>query len=180
MPKAREMLGEDDPVYERLESAIKTYETAYESIKSFFDRGKTIEAFDIESIDNFPQHIFRIKNCVPSARTLTYRNAFPILIRYENGNSIAIKKPAGGTQTCHRSLSKRMRGEPSNRREGLSKTSPKRSARILMSHLKPSAFSSTKEKRKIGGKPANWPSIETGGGCSRCLIQSMLSFPASM
>ena len=62
MPKAREMLGEDDPVYERLESAIKTYETAYESIKSFFDRGKTIEAFDIESIDNFPQHIFRIKN----------------------------------------------------------------------------------------------------------------------
>ncbi len=91
MPKAREMLGEDDPVYERLESAIKTYETAYESIKSFFDKGKTIEAFDIESIDNFPQHIFRIKNCVPSARTLTYRNAFPILIRYGNGNSIAIK-----------------------------------------------------------------------------------------
>jgi hypothetical protein len=91
MPKAREILGEDDPVYERLESAIKTYETAYESIKSFFHKGKTIEAFDIESIDNFPQHIFRIKNCVPYARILTYRNAFPILMRYGTAILLQLK-----------------------------------------------------------------------------------------
>jgi hypothetical protein len=53
LAKAKESLGQDDPVYDRLESAINTYENAYESIKSFIDRGKIIEEFDIESMEHF-------------------------------------------------------------------------------------------------------------------------------
>ena len=52
LAKAEESLGVDDPVYDRLKSAINTYENAYESIKSFIDRGKIIEAFDIESMEH--------------------------------------------------------------------------------------------------------------------------------
>ena len=51
LAKTKESLGEDDPVYDRLESAINTYENAYERIKSFIARGKIIEAFDIESME---------------------------------------------------------------------------------------------------------------------------------
>jgi hypothetical protein len=54
LAKAKESLDENDPVYERLESAMNTYENAYEIIKSFIVRGKIIEAFDIESMGNLP------------------------------------------------------------------------------------------------------------------------------
>jgi hypothetical protein len=50
LSKAKKSLGEDDPVYDRLESIINTYDNAYESIRSFLERGKIIEAFDIESM----------------------------------------------------------------------------------------------------------------------------------
>jgi hypothetical protein len=52
LAKAKESLGDDDPVYDRFESAINTYENAYESIQSFIARGKIIESFDIGSIDS--------------------------------------------------------------------------------------------------------------------------------
>jgi hypothetical protein len=43
--KARELLGEEDPVYNRLETAITVLFNAYHDIQSFVEKGKVIEAF---------------------------------------------------------------------------------------------------------------------------------------
>jgi len=48
---AKETLGEEDPVYERLESIIHAYENAYASIKSYIERGKIIEKFEPELME---------------------------------------------------------------------------------------------------------------------------------
>ncbi len=43
--KARGLLGEEDPVYNRLETAIRVLFNAHNDIQSFVEKGKVIEAF---------------------------------------------------------------------------------------------------------------------------------------
>jgi hypothetical protein len=43
--KSEESLGEDDPVYDKLETAMTVYENAYRHIESFIEKGKIIENF---------------------------------------------------------------------------------------------------------------------------------------
>ena len=47
---ARDALGEEDPVYERLKLIIHAYENGYASIQSYIERGKIIEKFEPESM----------------------------------------------------------------------------------------------------------------------------------
>jgi hypothetical protein len=43
--KAKELLGEEDPVYNRLETAIRVLFNVHNDIQSFVEKGKVIEAF---------------------------------------------------------------------------------------------------------------------------------------
>ena len=43
--KSRELLGEDDPVHERLEAAMRAYRKAHNVVVSFMKKGKIIDAF---------------------------------------------------------------------------------------------------------------------------------------
>jgi hypothetical protein len=45
LTNARELLGNDDPVYNRLESALTVLLSAYNDIRSFVEKGKLIESF---------------------------------------------------------------------------------------------------------------------------------------
>lgn len=45
LEKTRERLGGDDPVYERMESAVSAAASAYEHVESFVQKGKVIERF---------------------------------------------------------------------------------------------------------------------------------------
>jgi hypothetical protein len=45
LKKARERLGDEDPVYDRFETAITVLFNAYNDIQSFVERGKVIEDF---------------------------------------------------------------------------------------------------------------------------------------
>ncbi len=45
LKKSREMLGEDDPVYAKLENSMSVSSNAYRHIKSFIERGEMIEEF---------------------------------------------------------------------------------------------------------------------------------------
>jgi len=45
LDKTRQMLGDEDPVYERMEAAIRASESAYRSVDEFVERGKIIESF---------------------------------------------------------------------------------------------------------------------------------------
>jgi hypothetical protein len=46
---AQESLGEEDQIYSRFESVIRTYENVYATVKSYIDKGKNIERFGSES-----------------------------------------------------------------------------------------------------------------------------------
>jgi hypothetical protein len=45
LSKADEMLGTDDPVVNKLETAMSVYKNAFHDIANFIDRGKIIEEF---------------------------------------------------------------------------------------------------------------------------------------
>ena len=45
LQKARAQLGEEDPLYQRLETAMKTYLNAHDHMRSFVERGNIIEDF---------------------------------------------------------------------------------------------------------------------------------------
>jgi hypothetical protein len=42
------MLGTDDPIVDKLETAISVYKNAFDDITNFIDRGKIIEEFQPE------------------------------------------------------------------------------------------------------------------------------------
>ena len=46
--KAEEMLGAEDPVVNKLETAMSVYKNAFDDIVQFIDRGKIIEEFQLE------------------------------------------------------------------------------------------------------------------------------------
>jgi uncharacterized protein (UPF0147 family) len=48
LSKADEMLGTDDPIVNKLETAMSVYKNAFEDIANFIDRGKIIEEFQLE------------------------------------------------------------------------------------------------------------------------------------
>ena len=48
LSKADEMLGTDDPVVNKLETAMSVYKNAFHDIANFIDRGKIIEEFQAE------------------------------------------------------------------------------------------------------------------------------------
>jgi len=48
LSKAGEMLGADDPVVNKLATAISVYKNAFNDIANFIDRGKIIEEFQLE------------------------------------------------------------------------------------------------------------------------------------
>jgi hypothetical protein len=45
LTKAEELLGRDDPIVNKLQTAMSTYKNAYDSIASFIEKGKIIEEF---------------------------------------------------------------------------------------------------------------------------------------
>jgi hypothetical protein len=45
LKKSRELLGEDDPVYDRFETAMAVSQNAYRSIESYIEKGRVIEDF---------------------------------------------------------------------------------------------------------------------------------------
>ncbi len=45
LKKSRELLGEDDPVYDRFETAMAVSQNAYRSIESYIEKGRIIEDF---------------------------------------------------------------------------------------------------------------------------------------
>jgi len=48
LTKAEEMLGTDDPIVHKLQTALSVYKNAYEDIASFIERGKIIEEFQLD------------------------------------------------------------------------------------------------------------------------------------
>jgi hypothetical protein len=48
LSKADEMLGTDDPIVHKLQTAISVYKNAYDDIASFIERGKIIEEFQLD------------------------------------------------------------------------------------------------------------------------------------
>ncbi|MEE8429776.1 MAG: hypothetical protein V3S16_00830 [Candidatus Desulfatibia sp.] len=48
LKRIRDLLGVEDPVYNKLEAAMRVYENAYSSIESFIERSKIIEEFQLE------------------------------------------------------------------------------------------------------------------------------------
>jgi len=45
LDKTRQTLGDEDPVYERMEAAVRACEATYRSVDEFVERGKVIEDF---------------------------------------------------------------------------------------------------------------------------------------
>jgi len=45
LKKSRELLGEDDPVYDKFDTALSVYYSAHKNIKSFVEKGNIIEDF---------------------------------------------------------------------------------------------------------------------------------------
>ena len=48
LSKADEMLGADDPVVNKIKTAMAVYKSAYDDITSFIERGKIIEEFQLD------------------------------------------------------------------------------------------------------------------------------------
>jgi hypothetical protein len=48
LTKAEEMLGTDDPIVHKLQTALSVYKNAYEDIAGFIERGKIIEEFQLD------------------------------------------------------------------------------------------------------------------------------------
>ena len=48
LAKAEEMLGTDDPIVHKLQTALSVYKNAFDDIVQFIDKGKIIEEFQLE------------------------------------------------------------------------------------------------------------------------------------
>jgi len=48
LTKAEEILGTDDPIVHKLQTALSIYKNVYEDIASFIERGKIIEEFELD------------------------------------------------------------------------------------------------------------------------------------
>jgi hypothetical protein len=46
-----ELLGEDDPIFDRFATAMAGYQKSYEQIESYIEKGKIIEEFELEGMD---------------------------------------------------------------------------------------------------------------------------------
>lgn len=46
-----ELLGKDDPIFDRFATTMAVYQKSYEQIESYIEKGKIIEEFEIESMD---------------------------------------------------------------------------------------------------------------------------------
>jgi hypothetical protein len=49
LKKMRDLLGVDDPIYQKLEPVMMVYEKAYNNIEFFIEKGKTIEDFHLDT-----------------------------------------------------------------------------------------------------------------------------------
>jgi hypothetical protein len=48
-----EILGEDDPIFEGFATAMAVYQKSYEQIESYIEKGKIIEAFELEDLEEY-------------------------------------------------------------------------------------------------------------------------------
>jgi hypothetical protein len=46
-----ELLGEDDPIFDRFATTMAVYQKSYEQIESYIEKGKIIEEFELEGMD---------------------------------------------------------------------------------------------------------------------------------
>ena len=46
-----ELLGEDDPIFDRFASTMAVYQKSYEQIESYIEKGKIIEEFELEDLE---------------------------------------------------------------------------------------------------------------------------------
>jgi uncharacterized protein (UPF0147 family) len=46
-----ELLGEDDPIFDRFATTMAIYQKSYEQIESYIEKGKIIEEFEIEGVE---------------------------------------------------------------------------------------------------------------------------------
>ena len=51
LKKIRDLLGVEDPVYDRFETVLAVYENAYFNIESFIEKGKIIEDFQPDALE---------------------------------------------------------------------------------------------------------------------------------
>lgn len=49
--KISELLGRDDPIFEKFETTMAVYQRTYDQIESFIEKGKIIEEFDLDEGD---------------------------------------------------------------------------------------------------------------------------------
>ena len=49
--KIRKLLGAEDPIYQKLETVMAVYENAYNNIESFVEKGKIIEDFQPDVLE---------------------------------------------------------------------------------------------------------------------------------
>jgi hypothetical protein len=49
--KISELLGHDDPIFEKFETTMAVYQRAYDQIESFIEKGKIIEEFELDEGD---------------------------------------------------------------------------------------------------------------------------------
>ena len=47
-----ELLGEDDPIFDRFATTMAVYQKSYEQIESYIEKGKIIEEFELEGLDD--------------------------------------------------------------------------------------------------------------------------------
>jgi hypothetical protein len=55
LKKIKDALGDEDPIYYKLETVMAVYENTYNSIESFIEKGKIIEDFDPEVLSRMFQ-----------------------------------------------------------------------------------------------------------------------------
>lgn len=48
--KIEKVLGQDDPIFQKMETVMNVYNSAYGTIESFIEKGKIIESFDIDAM----------------------------------------------------------------------------------------------------------------------------------
>jgi hypothetical protein len=46
-----ELLGEDEPIFDRFATTMAVYQKSYEQIESYIEKGKIIEEFELEGMD---------------------------------------------------------------------------------------------------------------------------------
>jgi hypothetical protein len=47
----KELLGENDPIFDRFATTMAVYQKAYEQIESYIEKGKIIEQFELEDVE---------------------------------------------------------------------------------------------------------------------------------